>query len=129
MIDVDRKTFEETQQLTCVQLSDFNLDNGRLSPAKGSQSKRKMVETDSQLGFKGTRLLGLSEYFLDYASPNELLEYERASGAPSTDSSMTALCSFNAPTLLDRGLHEPLIRLFEFHDEFIGKDLAWSRKP
>ena len=126
-LGVDSRTLEGNRQLTCVRLTDFIIDNGRLSPAKALQSRRKMVETDHQLGFKGTRILGLSEHYLDYASPAELLENERRS-APSPDLPLTALCSYDGSAVLDQGLHETLIRLFEFHDEIIGKGLAWSRK-
>ena len=124
LLDVDRRTLEETRQLNFVPLSDF-VDNGQLSQAKAYEGRRKIVQTDRQLGFKATRILGLAEYYLDYASPSELLQFERAS---SSLPPLTSLCSYHGPRLMDRGLHELLIGLFEFHDEFIGKGLAWSRK-
>ena len=125
LLDLDTRSLEEARQLTCLRLTDFNVDNGRLSQAKALESKRKIVETDRQLGFKGTRILGLSEHYLNYGSPSELLEFERASTSVPP---LTAFCTYDGRAMLDQGLHELLIRLFEFHDEFIGKGLAWSKK-
>ena len=129
--DVDIESLEKDRRLGCTLISDGCVDLGRLSGPKASQTIMKLAQEDHDLGFKGSRIITLKEHYLEYATPSDLLQYEReikrAYNARTQNLPTSGICMYRARRLVDLGLHELLMNLFQPHDQIIGKGLAWAK--
>jgi len=73
--------------------------------------------------FKGTRVISLSEHYLDYTSPDNLLRLENELGR-TFDLPLSVICTYDGPELIKRGLGEVMLGLFRHHGRIIGKELT-----
>lgn len=124
---VDIESLERHGRIGCLLISNFVVDKGHLSSAKALQSAVKLTQEDRELGFKGTRTFTPSteQYYFEYGSPSDLLRYEHELG-PSFNLPFSAFCTYNAGRLVDLGLQDLLIRLFQPHGQIIAKGLAFG---
>jgi len=124
----DFESLERDRRLRCSLISDCCVDKGHLSSAKAIQSATKLTEEDRELGFRGTRTITVStdQYYLTYGSASDLLRYERELGR-TFNLPFSGFCTYNARNLVDLGLQELVISLFEPHGQIIGKGLALSK--
>jgi len=93
--------------------------------AKALKLASILAEEDRQLGFKGTRTFthGCEECYLGSASPSGLLHYEKDLGK-AFSLPFSAFCTYDARRLVDLGLQNLIINLYQFHGQIIGKGLA-----
>ena len=129
--DVDIEFLEENKRLGCTLMSEGCVDQGRLNSTKAAQTLMKLAQEDHDLGFKGSRVIALTEHYLEYGSPSDLLQYEReinrVYNARTQDLPTSGICMYRVSRLADLGLHDLLFNLFPLHDQIIGKGLAWTR--
>lgn len=122
-IDVDAKLLEGDERLRFLSTPDLFADRDPLNTERWFQSMQKLVQEDHDGGFKGTRVISLSEYYLDYISPSDLLKLERELGR-TFNLPFTVICTYDAHKLLKLGLGELLLSLFQHHGRIIGKELT-----
>lgn len=122
---IDVKSLEKDGSLGYVLISDAVLDKGRLSSSKRNETAMKFAQQNRELGFRGTRVIGLCTHYLEYDSPSDVLRYERERGGRRI--SISGICCYNAHWLIESGYHEFLLGLYEVHSQIIGKGLAWQK--
>ena len=115
---------EKDRRLRCL-LAPELYEDGRLSAAKAVHSATKLLHEDHDLGFKGTRIVSISETYLEISSPSDLLRYEKELGS-SFNLPLSALCLYSASRIAERRLDEFLLRLFPAHGVIVGKSMAWD---
>ena len=120
--DVDAKLLEGDKRLRCLSIPDL-FDKGPLNTGRWFQSMQKIMQEDRDGGFKGTRVISLSDYLLEYISPSDLLRFERELGR-TFNLPFTAICTYDAHKLLKQGHGELLLSLFQHHGRIIGKELT-----
>jgi len=122
---VDPERLERDGRLRFLSMPELFANNGRspLNIDRAFQLMWKLSQEDRDEGFKGTRVISLSDHYLEYISPSDLLRLERAIGCTS-NLSLTATCTYDGRKLLKRGLGEFLLSLFQHHGKIIGKELT-----
>jgi len=120
---VDPKLLERDGRLHFLAMRELFADKGPLNIHRVLQFMQKLAQEDRDGGFKGTRVISLSEYYLEYTSPSDLLQFEREIGRDS-NLPLTVTCTYDGRKLLKRGLGELLLSLFQHHGRIIGKELV-----
>jgi len=120
--DIDAKELEGGGKLRFLPMTDLIAPSG--NPMDIDVILRSMRQVGQQgNGFKGTRVISLSERYLDYTSPDNLLRLENALGH-AFDLPLSVICTYDGRELIKRGLGEVLLSLFQPHGRIIGKELT-----
>ena len=125
-VGIDKDSMEREHRLTFVPIEEFNVEQGHLSSAKALRICDRLIKDDRTHGFRGSRLTSLTEFYLEYASPAELVQFEHDLGLKH-NASLSAICSYDMRTLRRRCIGDQLIDLFQHHGHIIGMGLAFSR--
>jgi hypothetical protein len=102
---------------------EWYLQKGKAQAETIISNSLTLLKEKQRAGFKGLRVAGEAEVFLNHAKTKELFKYEAALGRQLTPS-VSALCLYD----LNR-LHEnQLTRLIKCHGHLISRDIVGETK-
>ena len=116
-------SLERGGQLKFISIQDFYLEMGHLSYTRVLQTIQLLLSDD---GFKGARLISLTDALLQNVSPQDLAHYERKVGE-TFPFPISAICSYDAQKTIDQVGHDFLIDLLKMHGHNIFQGLAAPR--
>jgi hypothetical protein len=119
----------EVQMGECVNyisLMGFCFENGRLSWRKASDQVHTLVRDVDGSRVKGSRVIVLADQYLNNASRDELMQFERAWGW-SFPFPLSVICSYDTRNLADPNWGDLIVELCRVHSHLIFKGLAAPR--
>ena len=112
------------QQISCIEIDHFSSKTKGINHETALALAKAQLDRNKSLGFNGLRIFALANDYLDYATPEGVLDFERQLGQ-SFPFRMTGICAYD---LAEGGArwNKVLLDLLKAHGSRIFKGLAGS---
>ena len=120
-----RSTFAG-EQIDCIEMCEFSSKIKGINYETALSLTKGQLETNKSLGFNGLRIFTLANDYLDYATPEGVLDFERQLGQNFLFP-MTGICAYD---LAEAGVKwdKVLLDLLKAHGSYVFKGLAGSNE-